>query len=175
MLGSVGAAVGHRDPDLREHFCGHPLNAVGEAARCRSETRGGDDDTDGSGRGERLQVATSAACRAQPRRRAIGRHARPEKCDRFELAGEFGLGGRPSGGGQDVYEWLVGGWNRIILGGVQELIDQRVIEGEGIVVDEWAWTARRHVAFISDSTVHIVTPRAIWSASSCCANVRSAR
>ena len=74
-----------------------------------------------------------------------------------------------------MYEWLVGGWNRIILGGVQELIDQRVIEGEGIVVDEWAWTARRHVAFISDSTVHIVTPRVIWSASSCCANVRSAR
>ena len=133
MLGSVGAAVGHRDPDLREHFCGHPLDAVGEAARCRSETRGGDDDTDGSGRSERLQVATSTACRAQPRRRA--RSDRPEKCDRFEFAGEFGLGGRPSGGGQEVDEWLVGGWNRIILGGVQELIDQRVVEGEGIVVD----------------------------------------
>ncbi len=159
MLESGGAAVGHRDPDLREHFCGHALDAVGEAAGCRRDTRGGDG-TEGGDSDEHVHGATAAACRARPSRRATSCKLRPEEGDRIEFADEFGLGGRSSGGGQDMYEWLVGGWKRAIVGGTQQLIDEHVIEGEGIVVEACAVTDGRHRAFISDSTVHIVTPRA---------------
>ena len=74
-----------------------------------------------------------------------------------------------------MYEWLVGGWKRAIVGDAQQLIDERVVEGEGVVVEGCDVEAMRHLAFISDPTVHIVTPRASSSASRCCANVRSPR
>ncbi len=151
-------AVRHRDPELRQHFGCHALDGVGKVAAGRCDTRGGDD-TESTGSDEHRNTAAATAIQAREHRRVVDREVRPEAYDRFRLTGELSLGGRPSSGRQHLEQRLVRGRKRGIVVGVHELIDEYVGEAEGIVVDAGVVTAASHVALISESIAHIVTPR----------------
>ena len=99
------------------------------------------------------------AIQAREHRRSVGRELGPEACDRLQLIGELSLGGRLSSDREHLEQRLVRRGKRGIVVGVHELIDEHVGEAEGIVVDAGVVTAASHVALISESIAHIVTPR----------------
>ncbi len=112
-----------------------------------------------------------------PRRRRTfvdppGRSSRPEHDDGLTFAGELGFRRRPTSSAQYTRQSPVARWRRLVLVGIEQLIHERVVKGERIVVES---CRRSHPTLISERAAHTVTPSASCSASSCCASARRPR
>jgi len=132
LIRAVRACFGHTDPDLGQHGGGDGLGPLRQAAGGRGGSGGGGK-REGACREECLDA--DPADRGGLARGSSGRPAESERVDGGGLADEFSLCGRRLGGGEDVDHPPVGRRHPVIRGGSEDLIDNRVLEGERLVVE----------------------------------------
>jgi hypothetical protein len=108
------------------------LGDVGQSARRRGDTARGAGDQD-TGREQRLVAAGPAS--AGSAGACAGRLGRAEEGDGFELASEFIVGGGATHRGEDLRERLIARRHHLDVCAVEELFDNRVIEGVRIVTE----------------------------------------